>query len=204
MTFYAGPSVVEAVREFLEDGTHGGTGSPATTLNGELTTTRTALSIVDGDGTDGTPVTLPDIKEFHDWISPGPHASSFPHMSIEWVGHGGEYDPSSGRGFEHQIRLVTYVPIAVVAPSSARDEAQAAAYAVALYDLTLCTVLYRDSSTGSTQGKGLNNGGTGRAQGKIRRSTVTGSSVAVAGDSGSPALALITDLTVVTSEPYRA
>ena len=203
MTFLAGPAVVEAVREFLEDGSYG-SGSTATTLNGELVTTRSALSITDGDGTDGTPVILPDIKAFHPWISPGPHADSFPHLAIEWRGHDGENDPHSGRGFAHSLRLYTYVPIAVVAPTAARDEAQAVAYAVALYDLTLLTLFLRDSSTGIEQGKGLNSGGTGTAKDKIRRAVVTGSDVAVAGDSGTPALVLITDLSVTISEPYRA
>jgi len=198
--FRGGPAVVEAVRDFLESGISGSN----QTLNGVLADVRTALSITDGTGSDGSAVTLPNIKAFHPWISPGPFGSSFPHIGIEWVGQDGENDPHSGRGFTHRLRLITYVPTAVVATSAARDESQAAAYAVALYDLALCTIFLRDASTGTAQGKSLSNGGTGAAAGHIRRAIITGANVAVAGDPGSPALALITDLAVTISEPYRA
>ena len=77
-------------------------------------------------------------------------------------------------------------------------------YAIGLYDLTLCTLFLRDASTGIEQGKSLNNGGTGRAQGKIRRAIVDGSRIELDGDPGSPALVLITDLSITLSEPYRA
>jgi hypothetical protein len=204
VTFGGAPAIVEALREFLEDGTHGGTGSPAATLNGTIATARTDLSIVDGDGADGTPVTFPDVKAFHPWLSPGASGSEFPHLGIEWVSHDGENDPHSGRGFTHQLRLVTYVPVSVVATTAARDEAQAAMYAVSLYDLALSTLFLRDASTGLAQGKSLNAGGTGRAQNKIRRAVLTGSNVSISGDPGSPALVLITDLSVTISEPYRA
>lgn len=207
--FRGGPAVVAAVLDFLESGN----GGANQTLNDVLTDVRTAHSIVDGDGTDGTPVTLPDIKAFFPWVSPGPFGSKFPHIGIEWAGHAGENDPHSGRGFSHRIRLVLYLPVAVVAPfittappvpSSDRDEYQAAAYAAAMYDLALCTLFLRDASTGTAQGKSLANGGPGFAAGHVRRAIVTGSEVAAAGDPGAPALALITDLTVTISEPYRA
>lgn len=198
-TVYAGSvAIVEAVREFLEDGAHGGSNSPAETFNDTLALTRTAYSVAIG--------ALPDIAEYQSWISKGPNTSLFPSLAIIWEGDDGEDDPYSGRLFGHRLALHIYLPVGKVDDATGALEQQAAAVrAIGLYALTLKTIFYRELGTNDpAAGKDLNNGGTGRAQGKISLSRLGASVPMIAGTESVPAIVLATDLLVRIREPYRA
>ena len=198
-TAYRGaPAVVAAVVEFLSAGTHGGSGSPAETLNDTLALVRTANSVAAS--------ALPDIAEFRSWLTKGPTGNLFPSLSVVWEGDNGEEDPYSGRAFSHSLSLHLYLPVREVEDSTGTiDQQEAAVRAIGLYASALKTIFYRETGTNDpAAGKDLNNGGTGRAQGHIALSRLGRSAPMIAGTEAVPAIVLVTDLMVRIREPYRA
>jgi len=193
------PGVVEAVREFLEDGAHGGVDSPANTLNQTLAAVRTSLGLDAGTGTDGARVNLPDVVAFDTWYAVGEYGQEYPRLGIVWTGHSGEEEARNQQRFTHRIELVLVVPAADLDPSagSAFGEAEASMYALGLYDLALMSMFLRRPSNAAEYGKDLNGGGTGTAANKITLARYDGvRDIAAFGEEHSPMLAMTCDLLV--------
>jgi hypothetical protein len=196
---YGSPAAIEAVREFLEDGAHGGTNTPATTYNETLALVRTALSLSAGTGTDGTQVPLPDIVGFDDWFAVGAYAQEYPRVGIVWAGHDGESEALNQQRFDHRIELVVTVAAADLEPIAGHTfgEGAAAMRALGLYDQAFTTMFLRRGSDRDAYGKDLNNGGTGRAQGRIVLARYNGVRDVVAfGEEHAPLLAMTSELIV--------
>jgi len=193
------PGVVEAVREFLEDGTHGGVGSPADTFNQTLAAIRTTYSLDAGTGTDGVRVNLPDVVAFDTWYALAEHGQEYPRIGIVWTGHAGEEEARNQQRFTHGIELVVAVPAVDLIPStgSAFGEAEASMYALGLYDVALLSMFLRRPTNAAEYGKDLNSGGTGRAANKITLARYDGiRDVAAYGEEHSPLLVMTCGLSV--------
>ena len=153
---YGGEAAVEAVREFLEDGTHGGASSPAQTFNEFLAAYRTDLGI--------TTSTLPDVALYETVWPHMAQANIFPVLAITWDGAGGEEaGGANSRIIEHRLELYLVVPQPVI-----DGDERAVALAILRYGDALRAFFFRRLPMGE-QGWTLNNGGTGTALGRVIR-----------------------------------
>jgi hypothetical protein len=194
--------VVEAVREFLQDGTHAGADSPAVTFNGELAQIRTDYGLDPGTGSNGVPVPLPDCRAFDSWYAIGMYGAEYPRIGIVWAGHSGESEALNQARMTHRIELDIVIAANDVEPlaGSAFPEAEAHAKCIAYYDLALTRMLLRRSPR-DEMGKDLNGGGTGTAQNRILLCRYEGiSDVVVFGEEHAPLLAATANLTVRLEE----
>jgi hypothetical protein len=159
---YGGSAAVEAVREFLEDGTHGGASSPAQTLNGFLADCRENVWGI-------TESVLPDVAVYETVWPSGAQANAFPYMAIVWDGcEGQDGGPgSNSRMFDHRIELLLVVPQSVI-----DGDQQAVALAALRYQDAIRTFFLRRLPMGE-QGWTANNGGTGLARGRVVRCEIT-------------------------------
>lgn len=197
-----GIGVVEAVREFLENGTHGGASSPAKTFNGTLADIRTDYGLAAGDGLDGVPVPLPSCAAFDDWYAIGMYGAEYPRIGIVYEGHGPEAEAVNQSRIEHRVALHMVIAANDVEPLSGAAFPEAAAHAkcVAYWDLALTRMLLRRTPR-DEMGKDLNNGGTGTAQGRIVLARYEGmSDIVVFGEEHAPLLGAIANLTIRIEE----
>jgi len=155
---YGSAAAVEAVREFLEDGTHQGAGSPAQTFNGFLAEYRTALSV--------TTAVLPDIAIFETLWNRGSQATRYPSCSIVEAFSTGESEGPNSRMVDHSIEVAIFVLSAQIAGSE-----QAATLAATRYADALRAFFFRRVPV-VAQGWTLNTGGTGDAQSRVIRCEV--------------------------------
>lgn len=165
---------MDAMHAYLTDGT---TGFNAVTLPDM----RTALGV-------GTGV-LPDIAIFEPWYHRAAQATSFPYMSITVDGSTGEMEPNS-RFYQVRFQL----GLVVLDANIAGDEA-ATMLALWRYGDAIKTAFQRRVGAGS-QGWTL-----GSSSGIIR-ATVDAQSPGADPGLANPNVALLTDITVTTSEEY--
>lgn len=182
---FGGEAAVEAVREFLEDGTHGGSSSPADTYNDVLAARRTTLGI--------TTAVLPDVALYEEHWPREEQATQTPHCIVEWLGSASEQLPPTGRSYDHRIGIGIFVADADIAGA----EAEMGPAAVRYLD-GLRVMLHR--RTRQEEGATLNNGGTGAAQGKVIHAAVEEQDYAVAGTA--PNMLARTTLRVRMNERY--
>ena len=181
---YGAEAGVEAVREFLEDGTLD-SGGPADTYNGVLAERRTTLGI--------TTAALPDVSLFETFWHRAETAVRTPHCLIAWVGNDTEQLPPTGRSYDHRIEIGIFVAEADIAG----DEIEVMRAAVRYLD-ALRVMFHR--RTAGQQGATLNNGGTGAAQGRVIHAAVVRQGYAVEG--APPNLLAVTELRVRMNEAY--
>ena len=183
---YGSEAAVDALLEFLRDGTHGGATSPADTFNGVLAARRATLGV--------TTATLPDIAEFVAyWPFADERATHTPQLVVGWRGSAGEELPPTGRSFDHVLEVMIFLTDADVLGSEVE-----AAKAAARYSDALRVMLNRRVK--QEQGHTLNNGGTGAAQGRVISCQVQRQEYAVAGTP--PNFMTIAEIRVRMSEAY--
>jgi len=160
MAICGGIGVVEAVREFLEDGTHGGATSPADTFNDFLATYRTDHSLTTDD--------LPNVAQYEKIWARGSQATKFPYCAIVWDGSTGEAvdDGINQRQYVHRPELVL-----VVTQEKIKGDEQKVVEAAVRYHDCFRAFFARRLPKGE-QGWTLNNGGSGAAQSRILRCEV--------------------------------
>ena len=183
-------AAVEAVREFLENATHGGAGSPAQTLNDVLAVRRTALSV--------TTSVLPDVVAFHEHQYQGSQSTAGINLSIVWERAEGETEPNSRR-FVHRLSLLLFIGGGCIDGSL-----DAAILAALRYRDAICAMLIRRTPH-DAQGWTLNNGGTGAAQGRIAFVDVAGTDILLASEDDDPeghSLIAVIELDVSVREDY--
>jgi len=165
---------VDALSDFLTDGTYG--------LNAEtLPALRTALGV--------STANLPDVASFETWYHRAAQARSFPYLSMVVMQTTGESEPNSRMySVEFDLGLV------VLDANVAGDEA-ATLIAAWRYGDAIKTIFNRRTGSG---GQGWTLGG---ADGIIR-STVTAQAVGADPTLSVPNVALVTRVSVVTSEEY--
>jgi len=145
-TFYGAQAAVEAVREFLEDGT-----ASDNTLNQELAALRTDQSI--------TTAELPDVAQFERFYPREFQSRQFPHVSVIYESDGGEVEGRNSRMVDYAITLRLTVLDADVAGAEVEM-----GQAMCRYRDAITKLFFR--RTGG-QGWTLNNGGTGDANGRV-------------------------------------
>lgn len=146
-------SVLEALREFLEDGTYEGSGSPADTLNDALGARRTA------SGGALTTSDLPDVALFETWWPSRSAAERSPAVAIVPRGMGPE-DNARSRRYVCLVDILIWVTAADIAGGPLQIVRAGALIAEEIVQMTRRT-------TQGEEGYCLNHGGTGDAINKI-------------------------------------
>jgi hypothetical protein len=145
-TFYGSQAAVEAVREFLEDGT-----ASANTMNQELAALRTDQSI--------TTAELPDVAAYERFYPREFQSREYPHISIVYESDGGEVEGRNSRMVDYKIELRLTVLDHQVAGAEVEMGQAMCRYRDALTKLFFRRV--------GGEGWTLNNGGSGDASGRV-------------------------------------
>lgn len=182
---YGAEAAVEAVREFLQAGTHDGAGSPADTYNDVLAARRTTLGI--------TTAALPDIAAFGTYWPRDEQAIQTPHLVVFWIDRALESLPPTGRSYDHRLGIGIFIAEADIAG----DETVVGLAAIRYADALLAMFNRRGAGI---QGATLNNGGTGPGKGRVIHAAVGPQGYEIGG--ATPNLLVTTDLRVRMSEVY--
>ena len=148
MAYYGAAAAVEAMGEFLTDGTYG--------LNAQLATMRSEKSLSAAD--------LPDISQFEKFYPKGTQARQFPHMCTIYNSDTAQQEPNS-----RMINVSLESRITVLDLNNNGSEADVG-LAMCRYRDALTKIFLRRLPTGR-QGWTLSNGGT-VATGRVIRCTI--------------------------------
>lgn len=182
-TFYGSQAAVEAVREFLEDGT-----AAANTLNQELAALRADQSI--------TTAELPDVAQFESFYPRDFQSRQFPHVSIVYHSDSGEVEGRNSRMVDYSIECRLTVLDADIAGSEVQVGQAMCRYRDAITKLFFRRV--------GGEGWTLNNGGTGDAKGRVILAKIDSNVLTFDPElmANTANMLLRTDLTVRLEEDY--
>tara|TARA_R110002074_G_scaffold58823_4_gene143724 strand:- start:995 stop:1537 length:543 start_codon:yes stop_codon:yes gene_type:complete len=180
MAYYGAEAAVEALHEFLTEGTYG--------YNAQLATMRSDLSVGTAD--------LPDVLAFEKYYPKDLQARQFPHMSIVYLSDTAEQEANS-----RMINLSAELRLTVLDMNVGGSEA-AVGLAMCRYRDALTKIFLRRLPMGK-QGWTLSNGGTA-ATGRVIRCTIESNMLAFDPEiqASTPNMMLRTSLLVRLQEDY--
>jgi len=180
MAYYGAEAAVEAVSEFLQDGSYG--------INAELATMRSALSLSTSK--------LPNIASFDKYFPKEMQARSFPNCSIIYLSDTGEQVANS-----RMIDVDIDIHITVL-DMNVDGAAEDVGLAMCRYRDAMTKIFLRRLPNGK-QGWTLNNGGT-VATGRVIRATIDQNTLAFDPNiqASTPNMMLRTNINVRLQEDY--
>lgn len=180
MPYYGAEAAIEALDEFIIDGTYG--------FNAQLATMRSELSVSTGD--------LPDVELFEKYYPKDLQARSFPHMSMVYLSDTAEQQANS-----RMINLSVETRLTVLDMNVGGTES-AVGLAMCRYRDALTKIFLRRTPTGK-QGWTLSNGGTA-ATGRVIRCTIESHTLAFDPEiqASTPNMMLRTGLLIRMQEDY--
>ena len=180
MAYYGAEAAVEALDEFLQDGTYG--------INAELATMRSVLSV--------STAHLPDIAVFEKYYPKDLQGRSFPHMSMVYISDTAEQQANS-----RMINVSIEMRLTVLDLNVEGAESEVG-LAMCRYRDALTKIFLRRTPRGK-QGWTLSNGGTA-ATGRVIRCTIESNMLAFDPEiqASTPNMMLRTSLLVRLQEDY--